>query len=68
MSLVGILIALVILGLIYWLITMLPLPAPFKQIAMVIMIIIAILWLASMVGGGDWLNFGHHSGANLRVN
>lgn len=61
MSLIGILVALVILGLIYWLITLLPLPAPFKQVAMVILIIIAILWLANMLTGGNVLAFGHHA-------
>ncbi len=50
MTLVGLLVAVVIMGLIYWLITMLPLPAPFGTIVLVIFIIICILWLASSFG------------------
>jgi len=47
------LVVIIVLGLIYWLITMLPLPAPFKTIAIVIFIIICILVLLSMIGVVD---------------
>lgn len=53
MSLISLLVVIVVLGLIYWLITMLPLPAPFKTIAIVIFIIICILVLLSMIGVVD---------------
>ena len=39
-------------GLIYYLITMLPLPDPFKRIIMIAMILIFILILLSMFMGG----------------
>lgn len=41
---ISLLIAVIVIGLIYWLVTMLPLPAPFKNIAIVIVIILAILY------------------------
>ena len=50
MSIVGILIFIVIVGLIYWLITLLPLPAPFPMIIRVALILLAIIWLASQLG------------------
>jgi hypothetical protein len=52
--LISILIFIIVLGLIYYLVTLLPLPAPFKQIALIVVIIIAILWLIGGVGG-PWL-------------
>jgi hypothetical protein len=45
MDLVGLLIAVLIFGLIYWLWTLLPIPQPFKNVALAILIIIAIVWL-----------------------
>ena len=50
MSLFGLLIVIIVLGLIYWLLTLLPLPAPFKTVALVIFIIICILVLLGMIG------------------
>jgi ABC-type siderophore export system fused ATPase/permease subunit len=41
----------IVLGLIYWLVTMLPLPEPFKQIAIVIIVVICLLYLLSMLFG-----------------
>ena len=41
---ISLLIAVIVIGLIYWLVTMLPLPEPFKNIAIVIVIILAILY------------------------
>lgn len=65
MSLIGILVALCVLGLVYYLVTLLPLPAPFKTIAQVVVILICIIWLLSNFGllGGNM--FGPH--ADLRV-
>lgn len=50
MTLIGLLVAVLIIGLIYWLITLIPLPDPFKTIVLVIFIIIVILWLLSSFG------------------
>lgn len=50
MSLIQLLVVVLVFGLIYWLVMQLPLPAPFKMIAQVILIVIAIIWLLSAVG------------------
>jgi hypothetical protein len=47
--LVHIIIALVVLGLLYWLLTLIPLPAPFPRIIQVVVIIIAVLYLLSVL-------------------
>lgn len=49
-TLVQLLVVCIVLGLLYWLVTLLPLPSPFKAIAMCIVILIAIVWLLSLVG------------------
>jgi hypothetical protein len=61
MSLIGLLVALIIVGLIFYLITLLPLPPPFPLIIRVVLILICILWLASQLGA-----FGS-VGANSRI-
>lgn len=54
MSLVGLLVAIIILGLVFYLvwilINMLPLPPPFKQVALIVLILIAILVLLDETG------------------
>jgi hypothetical protein len=49
----------IIFGLIWWVITMIPLPAPFAQVARVVIAVIFIIWmiylLLPLAGGG----FGH---------
>lgn len=50
MTLVGLLVFLCIMGLVYYLVTLLPLPAPFKTIALVVVILIMIVWLLSSFG------------------
>jgi hypothetical protein len=51
MDLIGLLIDVIVFGLIYWLVVyVLPLPAPFKTAAIVIMVIIFILFLLDQVG------------------
>jgi hypothetical protein len=47
----SILVTVIVLGLIYWVVTMLPLPAPFKNIAIVIIVVICLLYLLSMLFG-----------------
>lgn len=50
MTLIGLLVALCILGLVYYLVTLLPLPAPFKTIALVLVILVMIVWLLDNFG------------------
>lgn len=50
--LIEILIAVVVFGLIYYVITLIPLPPPFRTIALVVMALIAIVWLLSFLGPG----------------
>lgn len=55
MTLIGLLVVVIILGLIVYLVQLLPLPAPFKTVAMVLVILVAIVWLceqAGFLGGG----------------
>ena len=47
--LIHVVIVLVVLGLLYWLVTMLPLPAPFPKIIQVVFVIIAVLYLLSLL-------------------
>jgi hypothetical protein len=48
--LVQLLVFVIVAGLIWYLVMLLPLPAPFRTIAQVIMILIAISFLLSLVG------------------
>jgi hypothetical protein len=48
--LIQLLVIVIVLGLVYWLVMQLPLPAPFKMIAQVIMILVAIFWLLGVAG------------------
>jgi len=50
MSIIGLLVFLIICGLIWYLVTLLPLPPPFPVIIRVLFILIAIIWLASQLG------------------
>ena len=57
MPLLSILIALVILGLIWWLVQTYLLPRvaePFRTIVIVVMVLIVILWLVSLIPGGPF--------------
>ncbi len=49
-------IGLIVIGLIYYIITVIPLPDPIKQVATVVVVVIACLWLIyvliSLAGGG----------------
>lgn len=51
---VGLLITILIVGLIYYLITLLPLPAPFKTVALVVFILILIIMLLGWIPGGPY--------------
>ena len=52
---VSIIVTLLVLGLIWWLISFLPIPAPFGQIIQVLFIILAILAVLSVFGVGSGL-------------
>jgi hypothetical protein len=39
------LVALIIFGLIYWIVGQIPLPEPFKRIAMVVLVVVFCIWL-----------------------
>jgi len=45
----SILIMVIVLGLVYWIVTMLPIPGPFKQIALVIVVVICLLYLLAIL-------------------
>jgi hypothetical protein len=47
----SILILIIVMGLVYWVITMLPLPEPFKTIAIVVVLLICLIYLLSMLFG-----------------
>lgn len=47
--LVNILIILIVVGLLYWIVTQLPLPPPVKQIATVVVVVICVLWLVYLL-------------------
>ena len=47
----SILVMVIVLGLIYWVVTMLPIPDPFKKIALVIVVVICLLYLLGVLFG-----------------
>jgi hypothetical protein len=58
--LISLLVFVLVAGLIYYLLTLLPLPDPFKKIVTVIFIIICILWLLGYAGAwGPGPYWGH---------
>lgn len=56
MSLVSLLILILVLGLILYLISVLPIEPKFKQIAQGVVILIAIIWLIQAFLPGVWLH------------
>lgn len=60
MDLISLLVVVIVLGLLIYLVGLLPLPAPFKMAAHVIMVIIAILYLLGMLGYGPGVNLRAH--------
>ena len=59
--LITLLVYLCILAIVWWVITQIPLPPPFRIVATVILAIIAIIMLLNLVdGGGLGLGFGNH--------
>jgi hypothetical protein len=55
-NLIGVLITVIILGLVfylvYWLLNQIPMPAPFKTVALVLLGLIAVVLLLSLLFGG----------------
>lgn len=49
--LVSLLIAILVIGLLVWLVQILPIPEPFRTVAIVVVVIIAIIWLLEGVSG-----------------
>jgi hypothetical protein len=50
MSLISLLVLVIILGLLIYVVQLLPLPPPFKTVAMVVVCLIAIVWLCESFG------------------
>ena len=50
--LIDLLILCLIAGLVYWILTLIPLPPPFKNVAIAIFLIIIVIILISMMFGG----------------
>jgi len=51
MDLVQLLVVIIVLGLVFWLVqTFLPIPQPFKNAVLGILVIVVIVWLLSAVG------------------
>ena len=48
--LLTLLVFVIVAGLIYYLLTLLPLPDPFKKIALILFIVLCILWLVGYAG------------------
>jgi ABC-type siderophore export system fused ATPase/permease subunit len=57
MTIVGLLIALVIIGLILWLVSQLPIDPTIHRIIQIVVIILVILWLAGALLGVPLLNY-----------
>ena len=60
--LITLLIGVIIAGLIWYLLSMLPIPAPFKNVVLIIFIVICIIWLLGFVGYPYW-----HGGHSTRL-
>jgi len=53
----SLIVGLIIVALVYWIITTLPLPPMVKTVATVILVVFVILWLLKFVGGAGLLGF-----------
>ena len=54
--LISLLVGLVVIAVVYWVITILPLPTPINQIALVILVLIALVWFLSLFGFGPGID------------
>jgi hypothetical protein len=48
--LITLLVAVIVAGILYWIVQLMPIPQPFKNIAICILLLIFALWLLSFVG------------------
>jgi hypothetical protein len=55
--LIAILVAVIIFGLLFWLVDQLPMAAPWKLAAKVILVVIALLYFVQFIPGGHWRGF-----------
>ena len=52
MSLLGLIVGLALVGLVLWLVvTYIPMPAPYKNALVVIVVVLVVLWLVRLLGG-----------------
>jgi hypothetical protein len=56
MDLVSLLVAIIVLGLLIYVVGLLPLPAPFKTVAHILVVLIAIIYLLGLLGVGPGVN------------
>lgn len=56
--LVDFLVAIIIFGLLYWIVGMIPIPDPFKRIAMVVIVVVFCIWLIYFLFGLAGAGFG----------
>jgi type IV secretory pathway TrbL component len=59
LSIIGIIVAIVLAGLLVWVVEQLPIDATFKRIARVVVVVVLILWLLSAFGllAGSGIHF-----------
>lgn len=61
--LIQLLVFLIVVGLVYWVLTIIPLPSPIRQIATVIIVVLAAFYLISLLldlgGAGPHLFYRH---------
>jgi hypothetical protein len=57
-SLVGVLITLIIVGLLLYIIQILPLDAIIKRVAYIVVLVFVLIWLVSLLGGGPVIRIG----------
>ncbi len=51
-TLIALIVIAIVFGLLFWALQQLPLPAPFGQVARVLLILVFVLWLLGVLFGG----------------
>jgi hypothetical protein len=49
--LISLIVLCIVVGIVFWLLTLLPVPQPFANIIKVVIVLICLIWLLSMLGG-----------------
>jgi hypothetical protein len=57
-SLVSLLVTLIVVGLLLYIIQLLPLDAVIKKVAYIVVVVFVLLWLVSLLGGGPVIRLG----------